>query len=124
MHPRVVNVRAPGARWDVYVGRGRCPSTGSYGKWGNPFTLTKNGPEAMRLFIDWLGETWDSPNPGLREAFRDRLTMQLEGRVLGCWCAPGPCHAEVLARLMDGEELSAIRAGMLRACGLEEAPRG
>lgn len=25
----------------------------------------------------------------------------LRGKVLGCWCAPEPCHGDVLARLAD-----------------------
>ncbi|MBX6723654.1 MAG: DUF4326 domain-containing protein, partial [Dactylosporangium sp.] len=26
---------------------------------------------------------------------------ELRGRVLACWCAPKPCHGDVLARLAD-----------------------
>jgi hypothetical protein len=25
----------------------------------------------------------------------------LRGQLLGCWCAPGPCHGDVLAELAD-----------------------
>ncbi|MGW6918567.1 DUF4326 domain-containing protein [Kitasatospora sp. NPDC054939] len=30
------------------------------------------------------------------------LVPGLRGRRLGCWCAPLPCHADVLAELADG----------------------
>jgi hypothetical protein len=26
---------------------------------------------------------------------------ELQGKVLGCWCAPEPCHGDVLLRLID-----------------------
>jgi len=29
------------------------------------------------------------------------LVSQLRGRRLGCWCAPLPCHADVIAELAD-----------------------
>nr|WP_229711455.1 DUF4326 domain-containing protein [Streptomyces daqingensis] len=29
------------------------------------------------------------------------LLPGLRGRRLGCWCAPLPCHAEVIAELAD-----------------------
>lgn len=27
--------------------------------------------------------------------------LELRGRVLGCWCAPKPCHGDVLLQLAD-----------------------
>jgi hypothetical protein len=29
------------------------------------------------------------------------LLPELRGRRLGCWCAPAPCHAAVIAELAD-----------------------
>lgn len=26
---------------------------------------------------------------------------ELNGKVLGCWCAPGPCHGDVLVELFE-----------------------
>ncbi len=77
----------------VYVGRGR----GS--KWGNPFTF-KGGTladfvvpkdEVLPQFEAWLRE-----QPALMAAL-----PELRGKVLGCWCKPGPCHGDILARLAD-----------------------
>lgn len=31
------------------------------------------------------------------------LARSLRGRRLGCWCAPNPCHAELIARIADNE---------------------
>lgn len=122
LHPRVVNVRSA-APYDVYVGRGRCPRTGRVGRWGNRHTVKRHGRDAMRLFLDDLAEAHADPEawPLLLEELR----RELGGKVLGCWCAGvhPVCHAEVYARLVDGEELAAIRADMFARLGLEEASR-
>lgn len=107
-HPRVVNVRDRKARYEVYVGRGFCPRTRTPGKFGNPFAFETHGVDAMRLYLDYVSELLRAP-AGLFA----RAVQQLKGKVLGCWCAPGPCHGEVLARLADGEELDVIRADLL-----------
>lgn len=84
--PRVLNKRTDQIPADaVYVGR---PS-----KWGNPFVVGKHGTrerviEAYRL---WLLRG----NP-----LRAQLT-ELEGKDLVCWCAPLPCHADVLLELAN-----------------------
>lgn len=112
-HPRVVNVRHRGARWDVYVGRGRCPRTGEGGAWGNPFSVEEHGRSgpgnALLRYVDRLGQI-QAETPDLFTEYR-----ALAGKILGCWCAPGMCHGEVLARLADGEGLDAIRARIERA---------
>jgi len=81
--------------YDVYIGR---PS-----KWGNPFshrggTLARfvvgNVDEAIAAYEDWLLNSEEAE--GLR-----RDLHELRGKVLGCWCKPGPCHGDVLARLAN-----------------------
>lgn len=76
--------------YDVYVGR---PS-----KWGNPFshlndTLAEfkvaSRDKAVERYEGWLKE-----QPELMAAL-----PELRGKILGCWCAPLPCHADILARL-------------------------
>lgn len=115
-HPRVVNVRARAARWDVYVGRGRCPRAGHEGSWGNPFSVAAHGLDAMRLYLDHLAKRSSLYHEAIRE--------QLAGKVLGCWCAPRLCHGDVLARLADGEPLEAIRADVLAKVEALRAPAG
>lgn len=94
-HPLVVN-RHHGDSFDVYVGR---PS-----KWGNPFSH-KDGTlaefrvatvdEAIAQYRVWL---WAQLQAG--EITRQELAG-LAGKRLGCWCAPSPCHAEVLVRAAE-----------------------
>jgi hypothetical protein len=69
----------------VYIGR---PS-----KWGNPFRVGRDGDRArvISLYERYLLQT-----PALRAAL-----AELEGKVLGCWCAPHACHGEVLLRLSN-----------------------
>jgi len=82
---RVVHCkRAP---YDVYIGRGR----GS--RWGNPFVVGRDGDRAE---VIEKYERWLLTQPELLVAL-----PQLRGRTLGCWCAPRPCHGDVLARLAD-----------------------
>ncbi|MHB1612095.1 MAG: DUF4326 domain-containing protein, partial [Sulfobacillus sp.] len=68
---------------DVYVGR---PSI-----WGNPFTIGRDGSRAdvIAAYRHWI----------MREPKLLARIPELRGKILGCWCAPRPCHAEVLAEL-------------------------
>ena len=80
-------------RFDVYVGR---PS-----EWGNPFshrmgTLAEvkvdSVEEAIAAFELWVRE---------QPALIARIKRELKGKVLGCWCFPKPCHANVLATIAE-----------------------
>ena len=81
MNKHVANVQ--GGIYDVYVGR---PS-----KWGNPFKVGRDGTreEVVEKYQAWLP---------FQSHLMDALP-ELTGKVLGCWCAPFPCHADVLAEL-------------------------
>ena len=70
----------------VYIGR---PS-----KWGNPFKIGKDGSrdqviEKYRRHI--------MMNPDLYNAVR----TELKGKNLMCFCAPEPCHGDVLLRIAN-----------------------
>lgn len=71
--------------YDVYIGR---PS-----KWGNPFTIGKDGTreEVVCKYREWL----------LRNEVLSRDIRTLRGKTLGCWCAPKPCHGDVLMELAN-----------------------
>jgi len=60
-------------------------------KWGNPF---KEGRDGTREAVIAKYEAWIKTQPALMAAL-----PELRGKVLGCWCAPKPCHGNVLARL-------------------------
>lgn len=71
--------------FDVYVGR---PS-----KWGNPFRIGPDGTreEVIEKYRGWLVSQKDLLND----------IYVLKGKTLGCWCAPLPCHGDVLVELAE-----------------------
>jgi hypothetical protein len=73
--------------YDVYIGR---PS-----QFGNPFTFEdeRDRDEAIAKFENYARQHMKDHH-GFRDAVRD-----LHGKVLGCWCAPKPCHGDVLLKL-------------------------
>ena len=93
--PYVVHKREP---HDVYVGR---PT-----KWGNPFVIGKDGTReaVVKKYRQWLlGEGPDLPNCVSSGGWRiaEAARRELRGKVLGCWCAPLPCHGDVLAEVAN-----------------------
>ena len=88
VEPRVVSRRNgrfnPGA---IYVGR---PS-----KWGNPFVIGQHGDreEVLRRYRKYLLS---------RQDLLDALP-ELRGHDLECWCAPEPCHADILLEMANAE---------------------
>lgn len=76
--PTVVNLRT--SDYDIYIGR---PSV-----WGNPFTIGKDGTrkEVIEKYRLWFNH-------------RVLDLRQLEGKVLGCFCKPLPCHGDILVEL-------------------------
>lgn len=103
----VVRLRRSGGKitqgCDLYIGRqqtqGGWALAGS--KWANPFTVQACGSaeEACRRYERYVRET-----PALMKAL-----PELRGKVLGCWCAPRPCHGHVLVKLL-GELDAAVDA--------------
>jgi len=82
---RVVHCkRAP---YDVYIGR---PS-----KWGNPFIIGRDGTRAQ-VIAEY--RAWLLKQPALLASL-----AELDGRVLGCWCAPQACHGDVLIELRNAQ---------------------
>lgn len=80
--PRVVHVkdRVPGA---VFIGRP--------GPYGNPFVIGRHG---SRLQVIELYRRMLVTNPVLS----NRVVEELRGKDLACFCAPLPCHGDVLLR--------------------------
>lgn len=91
--PEVLNMSDEGVRFcvdrseAVYVGR---PS-----KWGNPFVIGRDGDRdrVIQLYRRHIEES-----PELQEA----LVRELRYKDLACWCAPKPCHADVLLEMANG----------------------
>lgn len=77
---KVVNIKK-NEPYDVYIGRGS--------KWGNPF---KNGTRKQNI-MDY--KEYIMERPDLLKELRE-----LKGKRLGCYCAPLPCHGDILIELM------------------------
>ena len=86
--PKVWNKKDPNCPKDaVYVGR---PS-----KWGNPYKIGRDGSrtEVIELYRHYLAQ---------RNLIHTKLDLsELSGKDLACWCAPLPCHADVLLELAN-----------------------
>lgn len=77
--------------FDVYVGRRMEGLVWTYdAPWGNPFAR-KPRHEAIAAY-----EVWLRTQPQLL-----RRLPSLRDQRLGCWCAPQPCHGDVLAKLVN-----------------------
>jgi hypothetical protein len=98
----VVNVRKSGPHKHLVpwlVSAGRLTYVGHAGPrhdwpesdFANPFLRMQNTdrPGMVRRYWEWLH---DQPN-----LLRRITDGELSGHALGCWCAPKPCHADVLA---------------------------
>lgn len=89
MTPRVWNKRtmpSEALTGSVYVGR---PS-----RWGNPFVI---GPDGDRAQVVEKYRIWLQDRPALCA----RARFELRGKHLVCWCAPLPCHADVLLEVAN-----------------------
>ena len=62
-------------------------------KWGNPFKVQGTGKNARKNCLKRY-EDHIRNDPKL---FRE--IMELEGKELGCWCKPSPCHGDILIKL-------------------------
>lgn len=90
---------------DVYIGRqwnkGGWNLKGSI--WGNPF---KKGSGGLETTEDVLGayESHVRKSPKLMAEL-----WALEGKVLGCWCKPDPCHGDILVKIFKELQQSEVQ---------------
>jgi Domain of unknown function (DUF4326) len=91
MTGKVVNVRS-GEPFDVYIGRRNRKYGFKESIWANPYRIGEDGTreEIIEKYRRYL-----LSNPSLLSHLEE-----LRGKVLGCWCAPEPCHGEVLLELL------------------------
>lgn len=95
---QVVNIRkvdkdAPDV---VYIGRGSA--------WGNPYSH-KDGTkadvqvasvgDAIQMYRRWL---WWQIKQGI---VTTQMLVELDGKRLACYCAPNPCHGNVIKRAVQ-----------------------
>ena len=88
--------------FDVYIGREHAGHAAS--KWENPFKIGVDGSrsECIAKYANMLSST-----PALL-----RNIPQLMGKTLACWCAPNPCHGDVINGLIETWANSKIYAGI------------
>lgn len=99
MSAAVVHCRQ--APYDIYIGRGRDPTSGAVGEWGNPFSHRPSRVPGV-IVVSSIEEAIAQHRLHLWQEVRsgrlplDRLAA-LAGKILGCWCRqPGPCHGHTL----------------------------
>ena len=88
---KVVNIRKE--KCEVYIGR---PSP-----WGNPYYWGES--TLARYKVKDRAEALSRYEQDLRAMRKDVLIAHLEplvGKTLGCYCAPLPCHGDILIKLI------------------------
>ena len=89
----IVNIKKEFTYYDIYIGRANKWLGLEGSKWGNPFVM-KN----------------ESQREGVLKAYRDYVLNspeliaalpELQGKILGCYCAPKRCHGNVLKELVE-----------------------
>ena len=89
---KVVNKRVE--PFDVYIGRGS--------KWGNPFVM-KSEADRERVIEQFRKYLWEQIEAGV--VTKDELRA-LDGKRLGCFCAPKACHGDVIVAAIEWSKRS------------------
>jgi hypothetical protein len=92
---RVVNIKTEEVQNVYYVGR---PSA-----LGNPYFIGKHGSResVIEKYERHLDKALTRPGR-IRDEFNDVLALARNGDVLlGCFCAPQACHADVIKRKIE-----------------------
>lgn len=84
---------------DATGGKSRYPASDSL--WANPFKLPKGkDKEDDRTSVIDQYETYIRERLENEPDLVEELLL-LQGKNLGCWCTPKPCHGNVLLRLIE-----------------------
>jgi uncharacterized protein DUF4326 len=95
----VVNVKHDKRPEIIYIGHQTAERAAS--RLGNPYTI-KEYTDTIGLYRRWLWRRLQSDTPQRREI--ERLAQMHRSRqdfLLGCWCAPVPCHGEVVKAAIE-----------------------
>jgi hypothetical protein len=68
-------------------------------KWGNPFMISEENSrkEVIDLYEKYVRAALERDD---MELTYEEL-MEMRGKRLGCWCAPRPCHGDVLVGIIE-----------------------
>lgn len=100
MKTQVVNLRVDS--YDVYIGR---PGRNQSGEFGNPYSV---GELCSRCGL--VHTNGESTLPCFKAYFEERLkndlafklaVLDLDGKTLGCFCTPHPCHGDVVVAWLE-----------------------
>lgn len=91
----VININNAPKGWEtdpryVYIGR---PGHSLDGKWGNPFKMEseENRAEVLIKYTNWLVNE-------IKENYKFTWKIaKLADKTLVCFCAPKPCHGDILS---------------------------
>lgn len=78
--------------------------------WGNPYVLDEDGTRA-EVIANYRDHYLD-----FKPSLLMRIGDDLEGKALACWCAPEPCHGDILLDTLEGllaQESLPSHAGIL-----------
>lgn len=97
MSGRVVNLHKETLGDAVYVGRASPRRGLAESAFANPYRVDVDGTREVVIdkYRSWLLD---------RRELLQRL-HELRGRRLACWCKPAACHGDVLAELVDADEV-------------------
>lgn len=96
---QIVNVKFDKQPEIVYVGRRMPGREGS--PLGNPYKVGQV-TDPIEMFRRWLWRQLQGDTLAHRE-IRRLAEMYASGQplILGCWCAPGPCHAQIIKSAVE-----------------------
>lgn len=67
------------------------------GKWGNPWKIGKGltREDVIAKYREYVMGNDE------QEGLGNLIVKELRGKTLGCWCAPLPCHGDVLREIAE-----------------------
>jgi hypothetical protein len=99
MPTRIVNLNKE--PYDIYIGRGS--------KWGCPYTIIKDRPTLAKEIVDSKEEALSKYKEYVLNSPELMGNLdELDGKTLGCFCKPEPCHGDVLLELIAQKKLMAF----------------
>ena len=99
MPTRIVNLNKE--PYDIYIGRGS--------KWGCPYTIIKDRPTLAKEIVDSKEKALSKYKEYVLNSPELMGSLdELDGKTLGCFCKPEPCHGDVLLELIAQKKLMAF----------------
>ena len=75
----------------IYIWRRNVYVDGTYqSKWHNPFPIKNNREKSLDKYKKYIKKNKELINQ----------LNELDGKILGCWCKPSPCHGDILVKLL------------------------